>query len=290
MKVANEFVTLIVSGDERSRSSRATEMVKLLTSQTKDIEDKLEATQMQVLDAARRPRDTISDVPEEQKSQLAALASLKAELIQKSSIYSDGHPAVIALKKRIAAMQKSLAQPMQQAATGDQSTPSDDVEALKRQREALEKRLADANGKLASARLSEKLEQQSERMQVVEAPTLPEKPEKSKRLLIVGIAFVAAAIFGIGAAIGREVLDGSIRSRNELTKVIPGSLIVCVPYIATRADDVRARLRILFGILSVVMLLAVWFTLIAAIVFHRPVDFISFYKSATAFHSESVAE
>ena len=42
MRVANEFVTLIVSGDESSRSGRTTEMVKLLTSQTKDIEDKLE--------------------------------------------------------------------------------------------------------------------------------------------------------------------------------------------------------------------------------------------------------
>src|SRR4029077_17734722 len=59
MRVANEFVTLIVSGDERSRSNRMTEMVNLFTSQTRDIEDKLESTQMQILEVARRPRDSI---------------------------------------------------------------------------------------------------------------------------------------------------------------------------------------------------------------------------------------
>ena len=42
MRVANEFVTLIVNEDARSRTSRATEAVKILTSETKDIEDKLE--------------------------------------------------------------------------------------------------------------------------------------------------------------------------------------------------------------------------------------------------------
>ena len=42
MRVANEFVTLIVDEDARSRTSRATEAVKILTGQTKEIEDKLE--------------------------------------------------------------------------------------------------------------------------------------------------------------------------------------------------------------------------------------------------------
>ena len=44
MRVANEFVTLIVDEDARSRTSRATEAVKILTDEAKDIEDKLEAT------------------------------------------------------------------------------------------------------------------------------------------------------------------------------------------------------------------------------------------------------
>jgi uncharacterized protein involved in exopolysaccharide biosynthesis len=47
MRVASEFVTLIVDEDARSRTSRATEAVKILTGETKDIEDKLESVQMQ---------------------------------------------------------------------------------------------------------------------------------------------------------------------------------------------------------------------------------------------------
>ena len=58
---------------------------------------------MQIFEIARRPREAVPEIPEQQKSQLTALAALKAELIQKTSVYSDAHPAVTALKKRIAA-------------------------------------------------------------------------------------------------------------------------------------------------------------------------------------------
>src|SRR6185369_4537096 len=209
MRVANEFVTLIVNEDARSRTSRATEAVKILTSEAKDIEDKLEATQNQISEIARRPRDVIPEVPDQQKSQLIALTALKAELIQKLSVYSDAHPVVTALKKRIAAMEKTLTHTAETPVKA-QSTQADDIEALKRQREALEKRLADANSKLATARLSEKLDrdQQSERLQVIELPSLPQKPLKSNRLKMVGIAFAAAIMLGIGAVVAAELLNG----------------------------------------------------------------------------------
>ena len=228
---------------------------------------------MQIFEVARRPRETVPDIPEQQKSQLAALAALKAELIQKASVYSDAHPAVTALKKRIAAMEKTLTQPAQTPAKA-QSTQADDIEALKRQREALEKRLADANSKLATARLSEKLDrdQQSERLQVIETPPLPQKPVKSNRLKFVAMAFAAAAMLGIGTVIAAELFDGSIRGRHQLSGVVASPLIVSIPYITTRADVIRARLRVIFGAVSVVMLLAVLGGLATAIVLHLPLD------------------
>lgn len=274
MRVANEFITLIVNEDARSRTSRATEAVRILTSETKDIEDKLEATQTQIFEVARRPRDAISDVPEQQKSQLASLAALKAELIQKSSVYSDAHPAVTALKKRIAAMEKVLTQPAETPAKA-QSTQADDMEALKRQREAFEKRLADANSKLTTARLSEKLdrEQQSESLQVIETPPLPQKPVKANRLKLVGVAFAAAIMLGIGAVAAVELLNGSIRSRHQLSGIVAGHLIVSIPYITTRADVVRRRLRAMSIVFSVVLLLAVLGGLATTIVLGLPLDF-----------------
>ena len=272
VRVANEIVTLIVEEDARSRTSRATEAVKILTGETKDIEDKLASTQLQILEIARRPHDTVSEIPEQQRSQSTALAALKAELIQKTAVYSDAHPAVTALRKRIAAMEKTLTQP---APAKAQSTQTDDIEAVKRQREALEKQLADANSKLATARLSEKLDrdQQSERLQVIESPTLPQKPEKSGRLKIVGIAFAAAAMLGIGAVLVSELLNGSIRHRQQLSGVIAGPLIVTIPYIDTRADVIRRRSRGILAAVSVLILLSALGGLMAAIVLGLPVEF-----------------
>jgi protein tyrosine kinase modulator len=289
MRVANEFVTLIVGEDARSRNSRATEAVKILTGETKDIEDKLESTQMQIFEVARRPRETVPETPEQEKSQLTALAALKAELIQKMSVYSDAHPAVVALKKRIAAMEKTVTQSTQTPAKA-QSTQTDDIEALKRQREALDKRLADANSRLATARLNEKLDrdQQSERLQVLEPPALPQRPLKSNRLKLVGLAFAAAAMLGVGAVMAAELFNGSIRGRHQLSGVVASHLITSVPYITTRGDIVRARLRVILGAVSVVILMAAMGGLAAAIVFHLPVDFTSVGKTAMGFR-EAVA-
>jgi uncharacterized protein involved in exopolysaccharide biosynthesis len=276
MSVANEFVRLIVDEDARSRTSRATEAVKILTGEAKDIEDKLESVQTQIYELARRPRDEVPETPDQEKLQLTALAALKAELVQKISVYSEAHPAVTALKKRIAAMEKALTQTAQSAKTPTKarSTQADDLEAAKRQREALEKRLADANVKLATARLSEKLDrdQQSERFQVIELPSIPLKPEKSGRLKIVGIAFALAIALGVGTTIATERFDGSIRDRHQLAEVVDGHLVVPIPYIVTRSDTIRARLRLMSVALLIAMILAAWTGLATAIVFDLPLD------------------
>jgi uncharacterized protein involved in exopolysaccharide biosynthesis len=286
MRVANEFVTLIVNEDARSRTSRATEAVKILTGETKDIEDKLESTQMQITEIARRPREAIPDTPDQQKSQLTAFATLKAELVQKASVYSEAHPAVIALRKRVAAMEKTLTQPALPV-TKAQSTQAEDIEALKRQRDAYEKRLADANTRLATARLSEKMDrdQQFERLQVIELPQLPQKPEKSGRLKIVGIGFAAALALGFGIVIAAEFLDGSIRGRHQLSGVIASPLIVSIPYIEIRSDITRARLKVMFGIVSIIILLAVLGGLTAAIVLGLPIDFSWFDEAIFGYHA-----
>ncbi|KJC53634.1 hypothetical protein UP10_41795 [Bradyrhizobium sp. LTSPM299] len=284
MRVASEFVSLIINEDERLRTSRSTEAVRILTSETKGIEDKLDSTQTQIFELARQPREDASQISEQERSRLAALAALKAELIQKTAVYSEAHPAVIALKKRITAMEKDLAQ---QAPSKVQSTRADDIEALKRQREALEKRLAEANSKLATARLSEKLDrdQQSERLQIIELPPLPEKPLKSNRIKLVGIAFAAAAALGICAVIAAELLDGSIRSRHQLIGLIPNTLIVSIPYMTTRGDEIRARVRVIIGAVSAVMLLMVLGGLLIVVFLYLPLDLSLLEKAAVVFRA-----
>jgi uncharacterized protein involved in exopolysaccharide biosynthesis len=280
MRVANEFVTLIVDEDARSRTGRATEAVKILTGEAKDIETKLEAAQTLITEIARRPRDEVPDTPEQEKSQLTALAALKAELIQKASVYSDAHPAVTALKKRIAAMERTLTQSAQSPAKA-RSTQADDLEAAKRQREVLEKRLAEANGKLATARLSQRLDrdQQTERFQVIESPSMPQTPEKSGRLKIVAIAFALALVVGLGTVFVTEQYDGSIRNRDQLSGLIHSHLVVSIPYMTTGSDIIRARLRKMFIALVVVAILTAWAGLASAIFFRLPIEYIAIGKA-----------
>jgi hypothetical protein len=284
MRVASEFVSLIINEDTRSRTSRSTEAVKVLTSQTKDIEDKLESAQMQILEIARRPREDGPEVDEQDRAQLTALGALRAELIQKKAVYSDSHPAVSALKKRIAAMEKTVAQ---QAQAKAQSTRADEIEALKRQREGLERQLVEANNKLATARLNEKLDrdQQSDRLQIVESPSLPQRPLKSNRLKFFAMAFVAAAALGIGAVMAAELMDGSIRGRYQLQGVVASPLIVSIPYITTRADVIRARWRALSGAVSVAIILIVLAGMATMVVLHLPFDFASFDKMGVGFRA-----
>ncbi len=282
-RVANEFVTLIVGEDSLSRARRSGEAVKILTDETKDVENKLEATQVQIFDAERQPHQDVSEISEQQKSQLQALATLRAELIQKRSVYSDAHPAVAALKKRIAAMEKTVTQLPD---TSDEPTKID-VEGLKRQREALEKRLIEANAKLATARLGEKLDQdqQSDRLQIIEAPQLPQRPVKSKRLKMIAIAFAGAMMVGLGCAVGPELLKGTIRDRQQLSGLVSDSLIFVVPYISTRSDLIRARVRIVLAAISVIVLLLIWSGFVTAIALNLPLNATLIEKVKAALHS-----
>jgi capsule polysaccharide export protein KpsE/RkpR len=271
--VANELVNLIVNEDDRARSNRATEAVRILGDEARDLEGKLEDTQSQIIEIARRPHDDLPTMSEQQKTQVAALASLRAELAQKMSVYSDAHPAVTSLKKRISLMEKTIQEPPP-AAAQSKLGQIDDMEALKRQREAIEKRLSEANAKLATARLTEKMnrDQQSERLQVIEPPTMPQKPLKSNRLKIVVAAFGAALALGIGCALAVELINGSIRGPDALAGLVPASLMVSIPYIETTGDIIRARARFVFAAVCVLTLFAVLTGLAAAIFFHLPIE------------------
>jgi hypothetical protein len=198
------------------------------------------------------------------------LTTLKAELIQKLSVYSEAHPVVTALKKRIATIEKNLTL----TAAKQSSNPADDIDALKRQREVLQTRLAEANSKLATARLSERLDedQKSERLQVIETPSVPQRPLKSSRIKLIAMAFAGAIAAGIGAVVAAEFLDGSIRGPHQLLRVVARPLIVTIPYIKTRAEISRARWRVAFSIASTLVVVSVLIGMATAIVLNLPIN------------------
>jgi uncharacterized protein involved in exopolysaccharide biosynthesis len=250
MRVANEFLTLILSEDARTRTNRAAETTKFLARETKRLEGELGAIDAQLVELRRRPR------PLSASEQLnAELAKLKSDLIQKSSMYSDSHPEVRALKRRVAALEQTISKTPQTT----QAAAEPGLDELLKQRTAAESNLEEANRKLTAARLGESLErdQQSERLQVIEQPTLPQKPVKPNRPKLFALAFALAGMAGAGVVFLAESFDHTIRSATQLGGIIDRKLIVTIPYIITAADrrqTRRKRLLILLAVVAVVLM------------------------------------
>ncbi len=253
--VTNDFLTLILSEDARNRTNRAAETTRFLASELQRLQTELAAVETQISESKVRPNDRTAELMDPARLQVVELTRLKEELAQKRSIYSDAHPVVMALKKKIAAMEQLVAAtPSQAAAQFDGG-----LVELGRRQLAIATSMQDTNKKLEAARLGEKLErdQQSERLQVIEQPIVPQKPIKPNRLKLLVLAFALATAAGAGAVFAAEFFDTSIRDSRELLGVAHGRLIVSIPYIATRAETFRRKSRItVLAVVVAVLLLA----------------------------------
>jgi uncharacterized protein involved in exopolysaccharide biosynthesis len=244
LSVTNDLLTLILSEDARNRTNRATETTTFLMHESQRLQGALAAIETQITESKIKPRDS-ADATDPVKLQMAELTKLKEELAQMSSTYSAQYPAIKALKRKIAAMEKLVAQApspaVQQANAG--------LVELERQAIALEKQLDDTNKKLEEARLGERLErdQESERLAVIEQPAMPQRPVKPNRTKLLAASFGLAIAIGLGIVYAAESLDGSIRHAHELFGIADGRLVVSVPYIATRAETFRRRRRMVVG-------------------------------------------
>jgi uncharacterized protein involved in exopolysaccharide biosynthesis len=266
--VTNDFLTLILSEDARNRTNRAAETTRFLAGESQRLQAELVATEAQITDSKVRPNDKTSEGMDPARLQVVELTRLKEELAQKRSTYSDAHPIVIALKKKIAAMQELVAATPSQAAAQFDSG----LVELGRRQLAIATSLQDTNKKLEAARLGEKLErdQQSERLQVIEQPIVPQKPIKPNRSKLLALAVALAIATGAAAVFAAESFDTSIRDSRELLGVASGRLIVSIPYIATRAETFRrkSRLAALAGVVAVLLLAGV----AGALFFGPPID------------------
>jgi uncharacterized protein involved in exopolysaccharide biosynthesis len=266
-KVANEFLTLILAEDARTRSSQATETTRFLESEVNRLQADLSATETKLSDLRRRPRDPEQDVPDQVKLRDRMLVELKADLAQKASTYSDAHPAVQALRRKVAALEKEVAS--EASATPKTRTVSVDseIEAVERQVASIDKSLEDANRKLTLARQGEQMERdrQAERLTVIEQPTV--QPVKSHRIKLLAMALAIAGLAGVGAVLAAEAFDKSIRGTHELSGVIDSHLIVTIPYIETRAETLRNRNK---KVLLVAGFAAFVLAGIAAVLYFRP--------------------
>ena len=277
-KVANELLTSILSEDVRSRTSRATETTEFLAQEVKRLQGKMDGINQQIFVAKQQaadPKHGDQTIPEALKVQTDELAAMKADLIQKSSIYSAEFPVIKALNRRIAALEYQIsrtpkAKPM---AAGQ------DIDALTQQQDALEKELDEESKKLTAARLGEAMErnEQSEHLQVIEQPIVPQKPIKPNRPKLFALSLALAMAAGGGAVFLAEMLDRTIRGTRDLALIVDSGLLVGLPYIPTPGEIERRKRKmiLLWACLAVFFLAGIG----AAFYIGVNIDFSSFDRS-----------
>jgi uncharacterized protein involved in exopolysaccharide biosynthesis len=250
MQVANELATIILNEDVRARTNSASETTRFLEREEKRLQTELDSLEIKIADAknrdARAPMSA-AGAPENQ------LMTLRTELAMKAATYSETHPDMKALKERIAILDKLLGNKTNDATakTNDATAKTNDttadvgIDALDRQRISTKNDLGGISQKLAVARLGESLErgQHSERLSVIEQPTLPQKPARPNRPKILAVVFAMAIAAGGGLVFALEMFDGTIRRNADVAKLVDRHLIVSIPYISTKAEALRKKSR-----------------------------------------------
>ena len=94
------------------------------------------------------------------------------------------------------------------------------------QQEALQKNLDAASAKLAAARLGENLEkdQQSEKLEVIEQPTVPQEPIKPNRPKVAALAVLMALDGGRRLGVLVEISDKGIRRSSDIFSIVDNQL------------------------------------------------------------------
>ena len=254
--VANELVTMILKEDVRLRTNDATETTRFLDQEVRRLEAQLSLNDSQI---SALKRQTVP--AQEKENDLAtAVAKLKAELAFKSATFSDNHPDIVALKRRIAALEKLAGPTKPQSAEASSNSGATagavpaGLDTLETQRKSLKDELGKATEKLSAARLGESLErgQHSERLEVIEQPTLPTKPTSPNRPKLFIVVFALALMFGGGVAGAAEMFNQSLRRSTDLYSLVDSHLVVSIPYISTRRELRRKRNMIIAmaGIIS----------------------------------------
>jgi polysaccharide biosynthesis transport protein len=94
---------------------------------------------------------------------------------------------------------------------------------------------------------SMELLQQGERFHIVDAPSLPIKPDFPNRLKFCGIGLGVGLALGLLVAGAFEMMDDRIHDEKEFAKLLPVAVISEIPVIARPADERLARRRLWIG-------------------------------------------
>jgi capsule polysaccharide export protein KpsE/RkpR len=265
-------MTVILNEDLRNRTSRASETSKFLERESKRLQAELNAVDTQIGEL-RKAAATTTRPDLEAATQVALdrhrvfvdetnaqIANLKAERLSKANRLTWNHPEVQAIHRKIASLERAIAEPpaLPKPAPEQEKRIDPVLENLQQRQETLQENFAQASTKLAAAQLGEALErdQFAERLEVIEQPTRPQAPIRPKRLKLLALVLALAVAAGAGLVVLTEALDGTIRGRADLVRLVDGYLIVPIPMVENARDRRLRKFRIIRGIGVCLLLLA----------------------------------
>lgn len=305
MAVANELLTMMLKEDARTRTSHASETTNFIERDVQRLEAQLTLLDSQIAELKQKQQQQQQQQQESsgytdtgKLSDAKELAILRAQLLIKSATYSDSHPDIKALKRKIETLEKSqfstaaandaatdtanaaTADPETKTATGattttpaaeaSKSTRAENIatrenasglglDTLETKRAGLRKQFEAATQKLAAARLGESLErgQHSERLEVIEQPTLPQKPISPNRPKLFAAVIALALMAGGALAMAAEIFDHSVHRSSDLFSIVDSHLVVSIPYISTRREERRKKRRIIVLVAGILIAIAV---------------------------------
>ena len=99
----------------------------------------------------------------------------------------------------------------------------------------------------SSMATSMELLQQGERFRVVDAPSLPQRPEFPNRLKFCGMGLGIGLALGVVVAGAFEMFDGRLHNAKEIRKLLPAEVIGEIPAIVNVSDAQMARRKLWLG-------------------------------------------
>lgn len=153
-------------------------------------------------------------------------------------------------------------------------TPANQIalDALTRDYQNIQQQYNTAVARQAQAAAGEQIEVRSkgERVSVVDAATVPDRPVKPNRVLIAGGGVVAGAGLGIAVIMLLELLNRAVRRPKDLIKAFGITPIATIPYMRTPSETMMRRSG--FAAMLLVAVIGIPAIIYAVHVYYQPLD------------------
>lgn len=190
--------------------------------------------------AAKQSKATSATIDMTDGAQSAPLLQLEGQLRANQAEIVNREQAIAGLNARISSYQARLnAEPGSEQQLADLTRGYDQSKAnyddlLKKENES------------AMATSMEQM-QQGEHFTMLDAPTLPQKPDFPNRLKFCAAGFGFGIALGVVVVGGLELMDDRLHSDKEITDLLPVAVMAEIPEVLSVRDEKRNRRKVVLG-------------------------------------------